>query len=100
MLKLMQSMKSYGRTLGVGRPDGTGLMTRRNVTALSIYVIYFLLSTAYLLFSANSFREYAMCFFVWWTLVCMIIGFVVMIFQSPLLYGLLDALEDQIERGT
>lgn len=98
MIKLMQTLLSHGRTLGIQRPEGNSLMNRRNIIVLLIYVFYFLMANAYLVFTAKTFREYSICFFVYLTLFCMIIGFGVMIFQVPLLFELLDSFEEEIEK--
>lgn len=68
-MKIAEKIQSYGETLGVKRRnDGTGLLNRRNVIVTTIYVLFFLQSTAYLVYKAKTLKEYAMCFFVWYAI--------------------------------
>lgn len=64
-MKIAKTIEVYGRTLGI---DGTGMINRRNMLVLTIYVIYFLMSSAFLVYSANSFQDYAMCSFIWYAM--------------------------------
>lgn len=98
-MKLGQTIESYGRTLGVKRPDGSGLFNRRNLMVLLIYVLYFLQSTAFLVHKARTIREYAMCFFVWFTLLDMIIGFLSSVITSPKMFYVLDSFNELIGKG-
>lgn len=66
-MKLLQEVQKHGMKLGIRRlrPDETSAFNPRNVTFLTIFGLYFASSSAYIVLTANTFREYTMCFFVW-----------------------------------
>lgn len=100
-MKLLQDVQKHGMKLGIRRlrPNETSEFNPRNVTFLIIFGLYFASSTAFLVFDANTFRSYTVCFFVWMTLLVMIIGFLIMTLKSPDMLLVLDKVEKTIENG-
>lgn len=100
-MQLFQELRKYGGNLGMHAldPNNKNPFNPRNTTFLIIYGLYFISSSAYLLFTANTFREYAMCFFIWLTLLFMNLGFLTMIFTSPILFNVADLIEEMIDLG-
>lgn len=95
-MELGKALLGYAQTIGV---DGSGKLNRRNITVLLIYSCYFLSSSAYFMFTAASFREYAMCAFIWITLAGMIVGFTVMIKQAEKLFYVRNLFSELCHNG-
>lgn len=99
-IKLGITIQEYAKELGVSRTNaGTRVFGSRNALFLSIYSLFFILSNAYRVHTANNLREYAMCFFVWLTLLVLIIGCIILVGRSQIFFHLLDSMEATINKG-
>lgn len=91
-----KAILGYASTIGV---DGTGKLNRRNMMVLIIYTLYFLSSCAFLVYRAKTFRDNAMCAYVWVTLLSMIVGFSVMITKANTMFHVRDRFSESIKKG-
>lgn len=66
-MKVFKHTRIYGAVIGIV-PIAPGVLAkynRRNLTVLLIFGVFFILSTAFILFDANTLKEHANAFFLW-----------------------------------
>lgn len=98
-MKVLVTIENCAKVLGIRRlePDQTNPFNRRNICVLLIYVLYFISTTAFLLFDANTFQEFTECFFAFITVLFISIGFLLNILKTTELFQLQDTVEKTIE---
>lgn len=87
-MKLFQQARIYAAVIGIVPlpPGKTNKFNHRNVTILTICGIFFTLSTAFILFDAKTFQEYANSFFLWISVLGVYIGFFTAIVKTVEIY--------------
>lgn len=70
---------------------------RRSITVLLILGLNFAPVTAFVLFSASTIREFEESFFIWITVLAVIIGYFSTILRSPLVFRIIETAEIMLE---
>lgn len=70
---------------------GEQIFNWRNVTVLMIFALNFATISGYPFYDANTFQDFAVSFFTWFTLLCMFAGFLAMTLLSPNFFRLLNS---------
>lgn len=98
IMLICASLRQYAANLGIclSKPN-EAKFNRKSVGVLYIFGQSFISVSAYLLFGAQTIREYEESFFVWITLSLVIVGFFSTVVRSPHLFKLLDTIEKMIE---
>lgn len=78
-------------------PHESSVFNWRNVSILLALGLKTISVSAYILYDANTFQAYAVSSFIWITLVCMFIGFFIMIFKLQRLFDALKLAEELID---
>lgn len=94
-------LRKYAKNMGIAElaPGQTNPFNRRTAIVATIFLIYLLSSTAYLLLDANTFRDYTMCFYIWVTLLFVFFGYLIMIVKAQDMFKLSKFMEQLIENG-
>lgn len=91
----------YAAMVGIRplRPGHKNPFNRRNISVLLIYSLFFISATAFLVFDANSFDEYAEAFYPWMTLSFIYVGFSMNVSLADDFFRLKEQCEQFIESG-
>lgn len=100
-MKLFLVMEEFVGMVGIRplRPNEKSSFNRRNVTVLLIFGLFFMSATAFLMFDAKTFRDYAEAFFPWSTLLIVCIGLLTNISKMTDVFALRAKTEQMIEAG-
>lgn len=99
-MKLLQMTEKIGAKFGVRRmrPGESSPFNRLNLAFSLLFGQFFISSTAFFLYDANTFYEYTLAFFGWMTWSFINVGYIVIILISPDIFGIADSAEAIIER--
>lgn len=93
-MKLFENNRKGGKFIGI---EEGRTFTRRNVFVLLLYVLFFVTSTAFILFDANTFEDYSEAFFAWASVLFTGVGFLIYILQSKDIFRVIRHFEQIIE---
>lgn len=98
---LFKTLKKYMAIIGLyeHESDEDSCFNRRNVGILFLFVLYLVLTIAFLLFDANSVSEYSVGFYELSTILSVFIGFTIMIKRSRDLFRLSNTTKKIVEFG-
>lgn len=98
-MKIFQEIRKHFAVLGIYEPTNNefNILNRRNMSILLLFILCLISGTAFILFDARSFREFAEAFFIWITLISSNTGLVVGIAKNYDIYRLFTNLEKTIE---
>lgn len=94
-MQLFEQARIYAAVIGIVPlpPGETYKYNRRNVTVLVIFGLFFICCTAFVLFDAKTFQEYARAFFLWICVLGVYIGFFTAIVKTVEIFKYVDKTE-------
>lgn len=100
-MRVFLSVQEFAANVGIYplQPGQTNPLNRRNIRVLLIFSLYVISYTAFIVFDANSFHEYAEAFFPWVTSSLIFIGLSINISMTKYMFRLLNNCERIIESG-
>lgn len=98
-MKLFVATRKYAAWVGMHelRPGEKSHFNRKNVALLFIFGLYFISTTALIIFDARTFREYTEGFFGWITLGSVYAGALIMIMKLRDLFSVIHHVEKFVE---
>lgn len=100
-MRLFWSVQEYAATVGIrALPLGQkNPFNRRNIGFLLIYSFFIVSGSAFIVFDANSFYEYAEAFYPWMTMIFTYIGLSINISMTSDMFRLIEQCEQTIDGG-
>lgn len=99
-MKLLAQIQAYAAFVGLHRPP-PGINTtfnRRNIVFILSFGIFFISSTAFLIFNAKTFLEYEECFFGWCTCSFVYVGIIIFFRKLIDTFDYVEKLEQTFEK--
>lgn len=98
-MKIFPLIQAYSAVIGIYelKPGAKKLFNRRNIGFLLLFGFYLTLISAYVLYDANTFQEYAQAIFEWITLSSIMFGLFVTVFRTIGLFQLAEHFEKVLD---
>lgn len=100
-MKLFQACQEYMAIIGVRPllPGEKHPFNRQNVRVLLVFGLAFILTSAFLIFDAQTLRQYAECFYAWSSVFAIFVGVLLVILKTEDLFQLINDLEIMIQNS-
>lgn len=100
-IQLFQSLRKFIRMLGIhpSQPNQRYSFSLKSVAIFMTLILLFASSTAYFLFKAETIPEYAQCFYMSATALCITINFLTLCLEMRNILKLIEKYEEFIQKG-
>lgn len=100
-MKLFRKSQEYMAIIGV-RPLWPGEKMPFNCQNVGVFLIFLqtlIMGTAFLVFDAQTLREYTECLFAWISVIAIFVGMILVVIRTQAIFQIIKNLENMVEQS-